>query len=53
MSLLGFYFILRIRELKDQQPNRIDMTIDYGDLNHLLTKTADLTIIEEVAISLM
>jgi len=45
--LLGFYFMPRIRDLKDQQLYRIDKTVDYGDLNHLLTKTADLAIIEE------
>lgn len=33
--------------MKDQQLYRIDKSIDYGDLNHLLTKTADLAIIEE------
>ena len=37
----------RIRDLKDQQLYRIDKSVDYGDLNHLLTKTADLAIIEE------
>lgn len=45
--LLGFYFMPRIRDLKDQQLHRIDKSVDYGDLNHLLTKTADLAIIEE------
>lgn len=45
--LLGFYFMPRIRDLKDQQLYRIDKSVDYGDLNHLLTKTADLSIIEE------
>ncbi|WP_205664774.1 Tn3 family transposase [Alteromonas alba] len=45
--LLGFYFMPRIRDLKDQQLYRIDKSVDYGDLNHLLTKTADLAIIEE------
>ena len=45
--LLGFYFMPRIRDLKDQQLYRIDKSVDYGDLNHLLTKTADLAIVEE------
>lgn len=45
--LLGFYFMPRIRDLKDQKLYRIDKTVDYGDLNHLLNKTADLAIIEE------
>ena len=45
--LLGFYFMPRIRDLKDQQLYRIDKSVDYGDLNNLLTKTADLAIIEE------
>jgi TnpA family transposase len=45
--LLGFYFMPHIRDLKDQQLYRIDKSVDYGDLNHLLTKTADLAIIEE------
>lgn len=45
--LLGFYFMPRIRDLKDQQLYRVDKTADYGDLNQLLTRTADLAIIEE------
>ena len=45
--LLGFYFMPRIRDLKDQQLYRIDKTVDYGDLNQFITKTADLAIIEE------
>jgi TnpA family transposase len=45
--LLGFYFMPRIRDLKDQQLYRIDRFVDYGVFTPLLTKTADLTIVEE------
>jgi TnpA family transposase len=45
--LLGFYFMPRIRDLKDQQLYRLDRFVDYGVLTPLLTKTADLTIVEE------
>ena len=45
--LLGFYFMPRIRDLKDQQLYRIDRGVDYGELNPLLTKTVDMKIIEE------
>ncbi len=45
--LLGFYFMPRIRDLKDQQLYRVDRTEDHGMLNSLLTKTANLSIIEE------
>lgn len=45
--LLGFYFMPRIRDLKDQQLYRVDRQADYGVFAPLLTKTADLDIIEE------
>jgi TnpA family transposase len=45
--LLGFYFMPRIRDLKDQQLYRVDRFGDYGVFTPLLTKTADLTIVEE------
>ena len=45
--LLGFYFMPRIRDLKDQQLYRVDRQADYGVFTPLLTKTADLNIIEE------
>ncbi len=45
--LLGFDFMPRIRDLKDQQLYRIDKNADYGAFTPLLNKTADLDIIEE------
>ena len=45
--LLGFYFMPRIRDLKDQQLYRVDRQADYGVFAPLLTKTADLNIVEE------
>ena len=45
--LLGFYFMPRIRDLKDQQLYRVDRLVDYGVFTPLLTKTADLNIVEE------
>jgi TnpA family transposase len=45
--LLGFYFMPRIRDLKDQQLYRVDRESDYGMFTPLLTKTADLSIVEE------
>jgi TnpA family transposase len=45
--LLGFYFMPRIRDLKDQQLYRLDRLVDYGVLTPLLTTTADLSIVEE------
>jgi len=45
--LLGFYFMPRIRDLKDQQLYRVDRCADYGVFTPLLTKTADLGIVEE------
>ncbi len=37
----------RIRDLKDQQLYRVKRNVDYGDFAPLLTKTADLDLIEE------
>ena len=45
--LLGFYFMPRIRDLKDQQLYRVDRNVNYGVFAPLLTKTADLGIVEE------
>jgi TnpA family transposase len=45
--LLGFYFMPRIRALKDQQLYRVDRCVDYGVFAPLLTKTADLAMVEE------
>ncbi|BDS15697.1 Tn3 family transposase [Aureispira anguillae] len=45
--LLGYYFMPRIRNLKDQQLYKIDKTQDFGDFNPLLNKTVDMDIIEE------
>lgn len=45
--LLGFYFMPRIRDLKDQQLYRVDCFVDYGRFTPLLNKTVDLNIIEE------
>jgi TnpA family transposase len=45
--LLGFYFMPRIRDLKDQQLYRVDRNVDYGVFTPLLTKTADIDIVEE------
>jgi TnpA family transposase len=45
--LLGFYFMPRIRDLKDQQLYRLDRVVDYGVFTPWLTKTADLTLVEE------
>ncbi|MEM1369035.1 MAG: Tn3 family transposase [Cyanobacteria bacterium P01_H01_bin.15] len=45
--LLGFYFMPRIKDLKDQQLYRIDKSEDYGVFTPLLDKTADLSLIEE------
>lgn len=45
--LLGFYFMPRIRDLKDQQLYRVDKNVDYGVYAPLLNKTADVDIIEE------
>lgn len=45
--LLGYYFMPRIRDLKDQQLYRIDKNTDYGVFAPLLNKTANMDIIEE------
>jgi TnpA family transposase len=45
--LLGYYFMPRIRDLKDQQLYRIDKNVNYGIFTPLLNKTADPDIIEE------
>ena len=42
--LLGFYFMPRIRDLKDQQLYKVDRYSDYGIFTPLLTKTAALNI---------
>ena len=45
--LLGYYFMPRIRDLKDQQLYKVEKSKDYGIFNPLLTKKVDLDIIEE------
>lgn len=45
--LLGFYFMPRIRDLKDQQLYRVEKGVNYGVLSSLLNKTADMEIVEE------
>ena len=45
--LLGYEFMPRIRDLKDQQLYRVGKRFDYGLFTPLLNKTADLQIIEE------
>lgn len=45
--LLGFRFMPRIKDLKDQQLYRVEKTADYGIFNSLLNKTADIDIVEE------
>lgn len=45
--LLGFYFMPRIRDLKEQQLYRINPQADYGVFTPLLTRTADLDLVEE------
>lgn len=45
--LLGFRFMPRIKDLKDQQLYRVEKTGDYGIFNLLLNKTADIDIVEE------
>lgn len=45
--LLGYYFMPRIRDLKDQQLYRAERQTDYGIFTPLLNKTADLDLIEE------
>jgi TnpA family transposase len=46
--LLGYYFMPRIRDLKDQQLYRIDKNGNYGVFAPLLNKTADIDIVEEL-----
>lgn len=45
--LLGYYFMPRIRDLKDQQLYRVERHADSGVFAPLLTKTADVDIVEE------
>jgi len=45
--LLGYEFMPRIRDLKDQQLYRVDRSFNYGIFSPLLNKTADLYIVEE------
>ena len=45
--LLGYDFMPRIRELKAQQRYRIDRPSTAGGFTPLLTKTADLDMVEE------
>ena len=45
--LLGYEFMPRIRDLKDQQLYRVDKNFDYSVFNPLLNKTADLDIVVE------
>jgi TnpA family transposase len=45
--LLGYYFMPRIRDLKDQQLYRVERNVKHGAFAPLLNKTADLDIIEE------
>jgi len=45
--LLGYYFMPRIRDLKDQQLYRPNRNVDCGIFTPLLNKTADLDIVEE------
>ena len=46
-DLLGYYFMPRIRDLKDQQLYRVDRHTNVGVFAPLLTKIADLDIVEE------
>jgi TnpA family transposase len=45
--LLGYEFMPRIRDLKDQQLYRINKNFDYGVFTPLLTKTANLDLVVE------
>lgn len=45
--LLGYYFMPRIRDLKDQQLYKVDRNVNHGIFNPLLIKTADIDIVEE------
>jgi len=45
--LLGYQFVPRIKNLKDQQLYCINKDFEYGEFNSVLTKTVDMDIIEE------
>ncbi len=45
--LLGFYFMPRIRDLKDQQLYKLDANDHMGEFNVLTRKTVNLALIEE------
>ncbi|WP_012281026.1 Tn3 family transposase [Francisella philomiragia] len=45
--ILGFYFMPRIKDLKDQQLYKVDRNNSYGEFDTLLTKIVDLDIIQE------
>jgi len=45
--LLGFYFMPRIRDLKDQQLYKLDRQEPLGPFNDLIRHTVDLALIEE------
>lgn len=45
--LLGYYFMPRIRDLKDQQLYKIDRSMNHGVFNPSLNKVADIDIVEE------
>lgn len=45
--LLGYYFMPRIRDLKDQQLYKIERNMNHGVFNPLLNKAADIDIVEE------
>ncbi len=45
--LLGYYFMPRIRDLKDQQLYRVEKNADYGIFAPLQNKTADIDIVVE------
>jgi len=45
--LLGFYFMPRIRDLKDQQLYRAERGSDCGPFSPLLNKTADINVVVE------
>ena len=45
--LLGYEFMPRIRDLKDQQLYRINKNFDYGVFTPLLTKTANIDLVVE------
>ncbi len=45
--LLGYEFMPRIRDLKDQQLYRIDKTVDYGPFAPLMTRSANVDLVVE------